>query len=107
MKSNSVPAQPYASAEFQLSNPGLFFHFKVRQTEGDALFALIKKDSAALGSIKTGDVIPMTFHFPDKTVPAQRRPTRIKYIEDVSQKGVKDHVMVTLDTQIEFGPPLP
>ena len=89
----------YASAEFKLDNPGVFFLFKLRCTESEPLFALVNQGSRVLESIKAGDVIPVTFHFPDKTIPAEKKDTRIKYIEDGSHFGFKDHLMVALDPE--------
>ena len=86
----------YFSAEFQLSNPGIFFQFKLRQTESEPMFALVQKGSRALSSIKSGDILPVTYHFPDKTIPAQKKETRIKYIADATPHGYKNHLMVAL-----------
>ncbi|WDP91173.1 MAG: hypothetical protein HUN04_16300 [Desulfobacter sp.] len=102
IKGKKIPAKAYASAEFQLSDPGIYFQFKLRQTEREPLFALIKKDSRALASIKSGDILPVIFHYPDKTIPAERRATRIKYIQDGSLIGFDDHLMVALETEIEI-----
>ena len=107
MKSEQTPAREYSSAEFQLSNPGIYFQFKLRQTEREPLFALIKKDSRALAAIKPGDVLPVVFHYPDRTIPAEQRPTRIKYIRDGRPMGFHDHVMVALETEVEICDSLP
>jgi len=89
----------YSSAEFQLNNPGIFFQFKLRQTESEPMFALVKTGSKALSALKTGEIIPVIYHFPDKTIPAEKKATRIKYIADGSALGFKDHCMVALDIQ--------
>lgn len=61
------------------------------------MFAVVKKGSKALACIKPGDIIPMTYHFQDKTIPVEKRATRIKYITDGSPMGYKDHFMIALD----------
>ncbi len=87
----------YSSAEFQLKNPGIFIQFKLRSHESEPMFVVIKKDSAALERIKSGNIIPMTYHFPDRTIPAEKRYTRIKYMVDGNTMGFKDHVMIALE----------
>lgn len=87
----------YSSAEFQLESPGIFYQFKLRKTDSEPMFALLRGDSKALECLKTGDVIPMTFHYQDKIIPAERRKTRIKYIVDGNPMGFKDHFMIALD----------
>ncbi len=99
MKSECHQPSAYASAEFQLRNPGVFFQFKLRQSESEPMFALVKRESRALETIKTGDIIPVIYHFPDKTIPAEQKPTRIKYIADGSSLGFTDHCMVALEFQ--------
>ncbi len=87
----------YTSAEFQLENPGIFYQFKLRRHRDEPLFALVSKGSKALESLKKGDLIPMTYHFQDRTIPAERKTTRIKYILDGNTMGFKDHFIIALD----------
>jgi len=89
----------FFSAEFQLNNPGIFYQFKLRKNESEPFFALVTKHSRALDSLKSGDLVPMIFHYQDKTIPAVRKPTRIKYILDGTPIGFKDHVMIGLDIE--------
>jgi len=74
----------------------LFFPIKLRKNESEPFFALVTKLSKALESLKSGDLVPMTFHYKDKTIPAVRNPTRIKYILDGTPSGFKDHFMIDL-----------
>jgi len=53
----------YFSAEFQLDNPGIFYQFKLRKNESEPFFALLTKQSKALDSLKSGDLVPMIFHY--------------------------------------------
>lgn len=87
----------YFSAEFKLDSPGIFYQFRLRTNESEPCFALVTKDSRALKSIKSGDLVPMIFHYQDKTIPAVHKPTRIKYILDGTPIGFKDHFMIALD----------
>jgi len=89
----------YFSAEFQLDNPGIFYQFKLRKNESEPFFALVTKHSRALESLRSGDLVPMIFHYKDKTIPAVRKPTRIKYILDATPSGFKDHFMIGLDIE--------
>ncbi len=91
----------YTSAEFQLENPGIFYQFKLRRHRDEPLFALVNKESKALASLKKGDLIPMTYHFQDRTIPAERKTTRIKYILDGNTMGFKDHLIIALDINKE------
>ncbi len=92
---------PYFSAEFQLGNPGIFYQFKLRNNTSEPMFGLIKKGSKVLESIKSGDTLPMIFHFQNRTIPAERRTTRIKYIEDGNNNGFKGHYLIALDINCE------
>ncbi len=87
----------YTSAEFQLENPGIFYQFKIRRHRDEPLFALVQSGSKALESLKKGDLIPMTYHFQDRTIPAERKNTLIKYILDGTTMGFKDHFIIALD----------
>lgn len=89
--------QKYTSAEFQLENPGIFYQFKLREHASEPMFAVVRKGSKALACIKKGDIIPMTYHFQDKTIPMEKRATRIKYITEDNPMGYKDHFMIALD----------
>ena len=91
----------YTSAEFQLNDPGIFFQFKLRSTGAEPMFALVNKGSKAMASLNPGDLIPMIYHFQDKTIPAEQRITRIKYIQDGIRIGYKDHFVVALEIQNE------
>lgn len=94
---NIRTTQKYSSAEFQLGNPGIFYQFKLRGHVSEPMFGIVKKGSKALSCIKTGDIIPMTYHFQDKTIPMEKKATRIKYIIDGNPMGYKDHFMIALD----------
>ncbi len=61
------------------------------------MFAVVSKGSMALASMKTGDIIPMIYHFWDKTIPTEKITTKIKYITDGDTMGYKNHFMVALD----------
>lgn len=99
MKPNqSAPVEKvYTSAEFRLESPGIFFHFKLRRTESQSLFALVQKHSRALAAIRPGDTIPMTYHFQDRTIPAEIRETRVTFICEGSGSGFGNHVMIGLE----------
>ena len=87
----------YFSAEFKLGDPGIFYQFKLRKNMEEPLFALLKKGSRALESINAGDSIPMVYHFRDKTIPPEKKITRIKDIVDGNTVGFNDHFLVALD----------
>ncbi|WP_321493543.1 hypothetical protein [uncultured Desulfobacter sp.] len=87
----------YFSAEFQLGNPGIYYQFKLRENESEPFFALVTKNSTALQTLRSGDLVPMIFHYQDKTIPAVHKTTRIKYILDGTPIGFKDHFMIGLD----------
>lgn len=89
----------FCSAEFQPEKPGIFYQFKLRKNDSEAMFAVVKKGSLALACIKAGSIITMTYHFQDKTIPAQKKQTRIKYIIDGNPMGFKDHCMIALDIE--------
>jgi hypothetical protein len=101
LKHPVVERPNYASAEFRLENPGIFFQFKLRTNKNDPLFAVVRKGSKALESLKQGTLIPITYHFQDRTIPAHHHATRIKAIMDGAAMGYKDHLIISLDINKE------
>ena len=97
MKEEKKTANEYISAEFQPEKHGIFYQFKLRKNASEPMFAVVQKGSVALASLKKGDIIPMTYYFQDKTIPAEKKSTRIKYILDGKPQGYKDHFMIGLD----------
>ena len=89
--------EQYFSAEFQLENPRVFFQFKLRTTESDPLFVVVKEGSQALDCLRQGDVIPMTYHYQDRDIPAERKMTKIKSIRDGGTMGFRGHLIISLD----------
>ncbi len=89
--------QQYFSAEFQLENPRIFFQFKLRTTTAEPMFVVVKQGSKALECLRQGDVLPMTYHYQDRDIPAERKMTKIKSIRDGGAIGFKDHFIITLD----------
>ncbi len=89
--------QQYFSAEFQLENPRIYFQFKLRTTTAEPIFVVVKQGSQALECLRQGDVLPMTYHYQDRDIPAERKMTRIKSIRDGGPFGFKDHFIIALD----------
>ncbi len=96
VKKEGASEKKYFSAEFQLETPRIYFQFRLRQTSEEPLFVVVKKDSQALDCLIPGQTLPMTFHFEDNDIPAERRNVKIKSISDASAMGMKDHVMVAI-----------
>ena len=91
--------QEYYSAEFQLNNSKIMFQFKLRKNLNEPMFAVVKEGSSALENINEGDVVDMRYHYLDKTMPAELRQTRIKYISKDNSMGFKDHYVIGLSLQ--------
>lgn len=87
----------YFSAEFKLDDPRIFYQFRLRKNQSEPCFALVTKNSKALACLNSGDLVPMIFHYQDKTIPAVHKVTRIKYILDGTPIGFNDHFMIGLD----------
>jgi hypothetical protein len=94
---NKTRERAYSSAAFKMGNPGIFYQFKLWKTPSEPMFGLVKKGSRALASINAGDIITMTYYFQDKTMPTERRVTRVKSISDGNDLGYKDHFVIALD----------
>ena len=84
----------YFSAEFQMENPWVFYKFRLRQSEVEPMFVLVKKDSQALECLAPGQTLFMTFHFEDNDIPPERREVRVKSVQDALSAGMAGHVMV-------------
>lgn len=91
----------YYSAEFRLNQTEMLYHFKIRKSHTEPMFAVVKEGSMALKHIHEGDIINIRFYSLDKSVPARSKETRIKYICKDSTVGFKDHYVVALDVHIE------
>ena len=87
----------YSSAEFQLTQPRILFQFKIRKNAVEPMFAIVKEGSKSLESLKEGEIIDMTYYSQDKSVPAERKETRVKYITNGNAVGFKGHYMIALD----------
>ena len=91
----------YYSAEFKLQQSKIMYQFKLRKSQSESMFAVVKEGSKALENIKEGDVIDMHYHYLDKSMPTELRPTRIKYIAKNSDVGFKDHYVVGLAFELD------
>ena len=58
------------------------------------MYVVVKKNSQALERLRLGETVPMTFHFEDNDIPAERREVVITAVEDAGSQGLSDHVMV-------------
>ena len=87
----------YDSAEFKLNQQKILYLFKIRKSVSEPMFAVIKEGSRALESIKEGDIIKMRYYYVDKSIPAESKDTKIKYITKDSSVGFKDHYVIGLD----------
>ena len=94
-------SKEYSSAEFQLTEPRILFQFKIRKNAVEPMFAIVKEGSKSLESLKEGEVIDMTYYYQDKSVPAEKRETRVKYITNANAVGFKGHYMIALDIDSE------
>jgi hypothetical protein len=88
--------EDFYSAEFQLNPSNIMYQFKLRKSRTEPMFAIVKEGSKALENLKEGDVIDMWYRCTDKSIPAQPRQTRIKYICKDSTIGFKNHFVVGL-----------
>ncbi|MFH2093435.1 MAG: hypothetical protein ABIJ31_13840 [Pseudomonadota bacterium] len=95
--------EEYYSAEFQLNQSKIMYHFKLRKSRTESMFAVLKEGSKALEDIKEGDIIDMRYYYTDKSLPAEQKQTRIKYITKDSSAGFKDHFVVGLAFFAEEG----
>ena len=85
----------YFCAEFQLKESNLLYQFKLRKDAGGELYAVVGKDSRALENLKQGDKLAMRYYCLDKTIPADIRHTRIRYVD--KSKGFPDHYSIGLE----------
>ena len=96
MTAIDLPNQ-YSSAEFRLESPGILFRFKLRRTETEPLFALVPENSRSLARLREGSLVPMTFYYPDKTIPPVEIETRIKYVRAAGAPGFGNQVVIGLE----------
>ncbi|MFH2057408.1 MAG: hypothetical protein ABIJ59_00715 [Pseudomonadota bacterium] len=100
---NIIPARPdenesedYYSAEFQLNQTKIMYQFKLRKSQTESMYVVVKEGSMALENIKEGDILDMRYYSTDKSRPAELKQTRIKYISKDSSVGFKDHYVIAL-----------
>lgn len=99
-KNHEVMETDFYSAEFRLNQANIMYQFKLRKSQAEPMFAVVKEGSKALESIKEGDVIDMHYHYMDKSMPTEQHQTRIKYIAKDSSTGFKDHFVVGLSLEL-------
>ena len=98
---NEAETKEYYSAEFKLDHPKILYQFKIRKSNTEPMFAVIKEGSKALDNIKEGDIINMRYHYLDQSIPVESKDTKIKYITKDSTIGFKDHYVIGLDIHPE------
>ncbi len=96
---NGEGSKDYFCAEFQLKESRTLFQFKLRKESSGDWFAVFKKGSKALENLKQGDELKMKYYCLDKSVPADIRKTRIKYVNKSS--GFRDHYTIGLEIDSE------
>jgi hypothetical protein len=88
--------QNYYSAEFKLAHPKILYQFKLRRSESEPMFAVVKEGSKALDNINEGDIINMRYYPSDRSIPPETLDTRIKYITRDETTGFKNHYVIGL-----------
>jgi hypothetical protein len=96
-KTDESASREYQSAEFILRHPKILYQFKIRKSNSEPMFAVVKEGSKALDSLKEGEIINMRYHCMDKSIPPESKDTKIKYVSKDSKIGFKDHYVVALD----------
>ncbi len=97
VKPDEGKLREYHSAEFILRHPKILYQFKIRKSNLEPMFAVVKEGSKALDSLREGDIVSMRYHCMDKSIPSESKDTKIKYIAKDSTIGFKDHYVVALD----------
>lgn len=59
--SASLPHDDYHCVEFTINAPHPIYQFKIRRTDEDNIFFLIKNDSRLLEKLKEGKILPMKY----------------------------------------------
>ncbi|NOX32587.1 MAG: hypothetical protein GXP56_02450 [Deltaproteobacteria bacterium] len=93
---NEDKLRDYYSAEFKLNQPRILYRFRIRKSITEPMFAVVKEGSKALENIKEGDIINMRYYCLDKSIPAESKDTKIKYITKDNSTGFKDHYVIGL-----------
>jgi hypothetical protein len=97
VKKDDGALREYHSAEFILCNSKILYQFKIRKSNSEPMFAVVKEGSKALDSLKEGQIINMRYHCMDQSIPPESKDTKIRYITKDSTIGFKDHYVVALD----------
>ncbi len=87
----------FNSAELHLDSMQYLYEFKLIEIKQGSICGLVKEDSVLLGHISTGDVVPINYYTPDRSIPGYSVETRIKDINKEDSGRFSGHCLVSLE----------
>ena len=88
---------PYYSVEFSVKDPKLLYQFRIWNLDADAMYILVKENSAMLGRLKTGEIFETKYYSGDALHPTVDSRTEIKVITREEDGRFKGHYRVGLN----------
>lgn len=97
-KQKAEPLQPnYYSVEFPLNATKPVYLFKLRPSDQNTFFLLVKKDSDLLSRLKVGRIMPMKYYCEDAMRTIEVRNTQIVDIVKETHGRFRGHFRIELD----------
>jgi len=87
----------FNSAELRLGSMHCIYEFQLIEIKQGSICGLVKEDSVLLGHISTGDVVPINYYTPDRSIPGYSAETRIKEITKENSGRFSGHCLVSLE----------
>lgn len=87
----------YYCVEFALDAPHPVYQFKLRRSEENMLFFLVKENSKILNRLKVGHVLPMTYYSDGDLQPTKVLETHIQEIINETQGRFRGHCRIQLE----------
>ncbi len=87
----------YYSVEFALNSPHPVYQFKLRRSNQNALFFLVKANSAVLSKLKVGHILPMKYYGDGTPLPVEVHETQIHEIVNETQGRFEGHCRINLE----------
>jgi len=91
----------YYSVEFPLRATQPVYQFKLRPSEQNSFFLLVKNGSDLVSQLKVGHILPMKYYCADGTRTVEVRNTQIMDIVNETRGRYRGHYRIELDIMMD------
>ena len=91
----------YYSVEFPLHATQPVYQFKLRPSDGNSFFLLVKNGSDLVSQLKVGHILPMKYYCEDTMRTTEVRNTQIMEIVNETRGRYRGHYRIELDIMVD------